>query len=90
MAEIFDGFVGRTVVLDMTSRHVFLGVLAEVHPDHVVLDTVDVHDLRDTGTTKDLYVMETARHGVRENRRRVRVSRCEIVAVSALEDVIVF
>ena len=47
-----------------------------------------VHDLRDSTTTRELYVLDSKRHGTRSNRTRVLVRREEIVSLSALDDVI--
>jgi len=82
------GIIGQEVVLDATSRYVLVGTLAEVGHAHVVLINADVHDLRDSTTTRELYVLETRRHGIRANRHRVMVRRDEIVSISRLQDVV--
>ena len=48
-----------------------------------------MHDLRDTTTTRELYVIDSRRLGIRTNRERVLVRLEEIVSLSALDDVIV-
>ena len=47
-----------------------------------------VHDLRDTKTTRELYVLDSRRYGIRSNRDRVLVRLDEVVSQSALTDVI--
>jgi hypothetical protein len=52
------------------------------------LEDADVHDLRDSSTTRDVYTHETRRYGIRANRRRVLIPRSEVVALSLLADVL--
>jgi hypothetical protein len=86
---LIDQLVGREVVLDVSSPFVYVGTLAG-HDEHsFVLDDVDVHDLRDTATTREVYVLDSKRHGIRANRKRVIVRRAEVVSLSALDDVLV-
>ena len=79
---------GRAVVIDAASRYVYIGTLTGHDDRYLVLTDADVHDLRDTATTRDLYVVEARRHGTRSNRRRVLVRREEVVSISALDDVV--
>ena len=81
-------FKGQIVVLDAASPYVFLGTLAGYDRNHLILENADAHDLRDTQTTRELYVRDSKEHGVHVNRRRVVVRCDEIVAVSLLQDVI--
>lgn len=88
LAESLDLLVGREVVLDTASPYVILGRLAFWNEQLLVLEQADVHDLRDTSTTRENYIVDSLRHGIRINRRRVLVSRRDVVCLSALEDVI--
>jgi hypothetical protein len=80
--------LGRQVVLDVSSLYVFVGTLAGVDHRYLILEDADVHDLRDSKTTRELYVLDCRRHGLGANRRRVLVRREEVVSLSALEDVV--
>jgi hypothetical protein len=80
--------VGDEVVVDIGTPFVALGVLVEVREDFLVLDHADLHDLRDTTTTREKYVLDSHEHGIRPNRRRVWVNRDQVVAVSRLADVV--
>ncbi|MBQ17014.1 MAG: hypothetical protein CMJ65_07815 [Planctomycetaceae bacterium] len=79
---------GRVVVIDVEAPYVYTGTLAELDTQHFVLENADVHDLRDTPTTRELYVLETRLHGVRANRQKVLVRRDQVLSISALDDVI--
>lgn len=80
--------LGRQVVLDVSSLYIFIGTLAGADHRYLILDEADVHDLRDSKTTRELYVLDCKRHGIGANRRRVLVRRDEVVSLSALEDVV--
>ena len=81
--------VGETVVLDMGSPFVFLGRLVECSQHCLILEDADAHDLRDTTTTREKYVLDSRLHGISANRRKVFVRAGDIVGVSRIEDVIV-
>ena len=83
-----DQLIGREIVIDVVSPFVYLGKLIAYDSKYVVLEQADVHDLRDTTTTRELYVIDSKRLGIRANRERVLVRVGEIVSVSALDDVI--
>lgn len=79
--------IKRKVVLDTRSSWVYIGVLEEVTGNCAVLSEVDVHDSRDTSTTKELYVLESTTTGVKSNRDRVYVNLEYVVSFSSLDDV---
>ena len=85
----FATLIGQDVVLDTASPYVYLGKLTGYDHRYFVLEQADVHDLRDTSTTRELYVVDTRRYGIRVNRERVLVKLDEVVSLSALQDVIV-
>jgi small nuclear ribonucleoprotein (snRNP)-like protein len=87
-SDMIAELVGTEVVIDVASPYVYAGTLVGYDHAYLVLEEADAHDLRDTTTTRDVYVLDTKRLGVRANRKRVLVARREIVGVSALADVI--
>ncbi len=83
-----DPLLGREVVLDLGTPYVIVGTFRGYDGGHYVMESADVHDLRDTTTTRELYVLDSKRHGVNANRRRVLVRREQVVSLSLLNDVI--
>ena len=81
-------YLGREVVLDASSLYVYVGTLVGSDHRYYILENADVHDLRDTTTSRELYVVESRRYGVRANRARVLVRIDEVVSLSALDDVV--
>jgi hypothetical protein len=85
---MLEELIGERVVIDLRSHYVCLGTLLRVDPLYVELKNADVHDLRDTDTTRELYVVDCFHTGIKRNRRRVLVVRSEMVAVARLDDVV--
>jgi len=81
-------FLGNEIVVDVQSMFVFLGRLTEVRDKELVLLDADVHDLRDSATTREAYVREARIHGIQPNRRRLLIRMDEVVSLSILRDVI--
>lgn len=81
-------FVGADVVLDTRGELLYIGRLEQVLAHFLVLVDADVHDLYGSRTSKELYVMDAAKHGVKKNRASVHVRKSEVVSLSRLEDVI--
>jgi hypothetical protein len=79
---------GREVVLDLASQYVILGTLCGSDAHHYIVENADVHDLRDTTTSRELYVLDAKRHGINANRKRVFVRKDGVVSLSNLADVI--
>ena len=83
-----DEFVGKNVVVDVESMFVYVGKLQEVRDKTLVLKNADVHDLRDSKTTREIYVRDARVHGIQPNRKSVLVRLDKIVSVALLDDVI--
>ncbi len=81
-------FIGQNVVVDVESMFVFLGRLKELREKTIVLKQADVHDLRDSTTTREAYVREARVHGIQPNRNKVLIRLEQVVSISPLEDVI--
>lgn len=84
----WQDLVGQVVVLDLASPYVVLGKLVEKQAEFLLLEEADVHDLRDTQTTREKYVLACRGHGISPNRRWAWVALREVVGVSRLDDVI--
>jgi hypothetical protein len=83
-----EDFLGKQVVVDVEAPFVYLGRLQAIHDKTVVLKGVDVHDLRDSATTREVYVRESRVHGIQPNRKTVHIRLDKVVSVSLLDDVI--
>ena len=81
-------FMGQKVVVDLRSPFVCLGTLSQADDHFLEMRNADLHDLRDTDTTRENYVAASRDTGIKRNRKRVLVVRAEIVAISRLDDVV--
>jgi small nuclear ribonucleoprotein (snRNP)-like protein len=85
---MLDELLDAKVVVDMVSPYVCLGKLTRYDEHYLELKNADLHDLRDTETTRELYIADSVATGIKRNRKRVLIRRSEVVAVSMLEDVV--
>jgi len=86
--RIWAVLVGHDVVVDVTGPYVYVGTLAGADSQWLELTDVDVHDFRDTQSTRELYLLEAHRHGVNRNRARAWVRMAHVMSVSRLADVV--
>ena len=85
---MLEEMVGQKVVVDLRSEFVCLGTLVRVDEHFVELRNADLHDLRDTDTTRENYVAASCTTGIKRNRKRLLLVRAEMIAVSRLEDMV--
>jgi hypothetical protein len=92
MQEDLNDLVGRQVVVDTDGPMIYLGTLTHVGRKTLVLGEVDVHDMRDglTTTTREVYIMQSRRHGIQANRDATRVALDKVTSISLLSEVKVF
>jgi hypothetical protein len=86
---MLEELIGDRVVIDLRSPYVCIGILVRVDERSLELKNADLHDLRDTETTRERYVVDARATGIKRNRKRVLVVRGEMVAIARLDDVIV-
>jgi hypothetical protein len=90
MKDTMQNLIKQQVVVDTRSPWVYIGLLAEVRPDCLLLTQVDVHDSGETSIPKERYVLDSSKTGVTPNRRSVYVNLEYVVSVSLLDEVIKF
>lgn len=81
-----EEFRGQTVVCDLADLYLLIGVLDQVGPQHLSFVNADLHDHREANSTKDVYLIETRRFGIRVNRAKVSIPRSTLLAISRLDD----
>ena len=81
--------IGRQVVVDTQGPTVILGTLVQIADDCFVLEDADVHDRDEGHSSKELYVINAAKLGIRANRRKAYVAGQFVVSVSLLDDVVI-
>jgi len=86
--ESLGDLVGERVVVDTDTTKLVVGTLEKAGAHFIALSDADVHDMRDSSVTSEVYTLEAYKYGVRANRRRVFVRTDRVVCVSRLGDVI--
>jgi hypothetical protein len=85
---MLDDLIGQAVVVDLSSPFVCLGTLLRVDDHFLELRNADLHDLRDTDTSRENYVASSKETGIKRNRKRVYLRRAKVIAVARLADVV--
>jgi hypothetical protein len=85
---MIEEFLNQRVVIDLRGEYVCLGSLARIDEYFLELRNADIHDLRDSDSTRENYVAASVTTGIKRNRRRLLLVRAEIVAIARLEDVV--
>lgn len=85
---MLEEFRNEKVVIDLRGEYVCLGTLTKVEAEYFEIRNADLHDLRDTDTSRENYVASSVSTGIKRNRKRVILFRNEVVAVSLLSDVV--
>ena len=81
---------GKEVVVDTDTSYIYVGILVDIRDDCLVMEKTDVHDRNDLEMSKEKYILETRRYGVKENRKKTYILREKVVSISLLEDVLEF
>lgn len=84
---MLEEFLNEKVVVDLKSPFVCLGTLSRIEDHFLELKGADLHDLRDTDTSRENYVAASVRTGIKRNRKKVLLFRADVIAISRLTDV---
>ena len=87
-STLFSELLGDEVVLDLRSPYVCLGTLKRADSDFLELINADLHDFRDSSATREVYIFDSRRLGIRRNRERVLIRRDDIVAIARFRDIV--
>lgn len=87
--EMLESLLNHKVVLDMSSPFVCMGKLIRISEHYYELQDADVHDLRDTPTTRENYVVAARLSGIKPNRKQVFIRAGEVVAIALFKNVVV-
>jgi hypothetical protein len=85
---MIERLLNHDVVVDLASPYVCLGRLVAIEEQYLVLKDADVHDLRDTHTSRENYIISAMKTGIKRNRKMVYVARREVVALARAKDVV--
>lgn len=86
--EELASYLNQQVVMDTKSQYLYFGTLVEQGEEFFTLKDVDVHDHDESKVSKELYIIESLKYGIKVNRRCVKVVRREVISISLLADVV--
>ena len=89
-SEAISSLQGEVIIVDTSTSYLYLGTLSKWDEHFLVLTDVDVRDISEGASTKEMYAVEARRHGVQKNRRKVMVRKAIVTSLSRLEDVVLF
>ena len=81
-------YMGDNVVVDTATPLIYIGRLSSIGTGFLTLDDVDVHDVNEGASTKEIYAMEAKKFGVKKNRSSTKVRIDIIISISRLSDII--
>ncbi len=88
LVERLADWIGEVVVIDCAHPYVAIGTLQNVRTDFLELVDADMHDLRDSSTSRENYLVKTARHGVIPTRALLVFRMEHVVGISPLAEVV--
>jgi small nuclear ribonucleoprotein (snRNP)-like protein len=86
-SRLLEPLMGQVVVVDLKSTYVCLGTLIACDGQYLEVRDADLHDFRDSTATREVYVYDSVRFGIRRNRTRTLIRLDDVVAISRFDDV---
>ena len=86
-SPFLTALLGQAVVVDLKSSYVCLGTLGGSDAQFLELLDADLHDFRDSTATREIYVYDSVRFGIRRNRSRVLIRQDDVVAITRFPDI---
>jgi small nuclear ribonucleoprotein (snRNP)-like protein len=90
LSPLLESLLGKIVIVDLVSPYVCLGTLVVCDAQFLELHDADLHDFRDSPASREVYVHDSVRLGIRRNRARVLIRRAEVVAITRFDDISTF
>jgi hypothetical protein len=79
--------MGQIVVVDLKSTFVCLGTLVNCDDLFLEIRDADLHDFRDSAATREVYVYDSVRLGIRRNRTRVLIRLDDVIGLARFDDI---
>jgi hypothetical protein len=89
-SPLLESLLGKIVVVDLISTYVCLGTLTGCDTQFLEIRDADLHDFRDSPGSREVYVHDSVRLGIRRNRARVLIRCAEVVAITRFDDIATF
>ncbi|MEN8152474.1 MAG: hypothetical protein ABFR75_00500 [Acidobacteriota bacterium] len=87
MKNALKKYLKKKIVVDTSSSWIYIGNLKNIGENSIELTDVDVHDSKDTTTTKEIYLVRSKETGIKSNRENVFINLDYIVSFSPFDKV---
>ncbi len=77
-----ERWLGEVLVFDLAAPYVCIGQLVSIDGGYLRVLDADLHDFRDSVVTRENYVYDSVRLGIRRNRVEVLLRASEVVAIT--------
>lgn len=81
-------YFNKIVVLDTSTKWVYIGTLKEEDNTFFVLEDADAFDVSDTSLSKHEYLMMVKKDGLAPNRRKVLVVKSIVTGITLIDDIL--
>jgi len=78
----------KKIVVDTSTKWVYIGTFKEEDNIYYVLEDADAFDIGEISLSKHEYLMLVKRDGVVPNRKKVKILKEKVVAITLLSDII--
>jgi len=85
--SLLTRLIGQAIIADLKAPYVCLGTLVRLDHEFLEITDADLHDFRDSAASREVYIYDSVRLGIRRNRARVFLRRDEVVALTRFADV---
>nr|HID58119.1 hypothetical protein [Desulfobacterales bacterium] len=86
--EELNEYLDKPVIVDTATPVIYIGTLSEVGNSFITLKDVDVHDVSEGSSNKEVYALEAKKFGIKKNRSYTKIRINVILSISLLEDII--
>ncbi len=81
-------FNDKISIVDTDSSYIYIGKIKTIENDYIIMEDVDVHDVKSGASTKEQYILTVKKIGVKPTRSRVYILKEKVVSISFLDDII--
>lgn len=76
------------IVIDTSTSWIYIGKFMEEDELYIYLEEADAFDISETSLSKHEYLMMIKKDGIVPNRKKVKILKSKVVAITLLEDII--
>ncbi len=83
-----NNYKNEKVVIDTSTNWVYIGILKDEDNTYYILDDADAFDISETSLSKNEYLMMVKKDGIVPNRKKVKILKLKVVAITLLSDIL--